>query len=175
MKEKSTPHQSEPSEQKKRGAPGLPVRIEAGVYKIYTALPSTPRKLVDMSLTENSDLSHNVKLFRDNYEAESKWKISVSAQGDLACILINQKIFRALEAKDGNVIASIIPASDAKPGHEWFFKSAGMEAGTDLFYMENKHTGNVMDVKESSTADNTDIIEFNYVGTINQKFMLVKV
>ncbi|WP_248746648.1 RICIN domain-containing protein [Pseudomonas sp. MWU12-2037] len=175
MKRKSTPHQSEPSEQKNRGAPGSPVRIEAGLYKIYTALPSTPRKLVEMSLTQNSDLSYNVELFRDNNEAQSKWQIHLSAQGDLECLLINSKIFRALEAKGGNVIASIIPASDSKPGHGWFFKSAGREGGIDLFYIENRHTGNVMDVKESNTADGADIIEFNYVGTTNQKFILEKI
>ncbi|NVZ64727.1 RICIN domain-containing protein [Pseudomonas gingeri] len=127
-----------------------------------------------MSLTENSDLSHNVKLFQDNNEDQSKWKISVSAQGDLACFLRNQKIFRALEAKDGDVIASITPASEAKPGHAWFFKSVGNEIGTELFYIENKHTGNVMTVKDSNTEDNTDIIELNYTGATNQKFMLVK-
>ncbi|MBV6751053.1 RICIN domain-containing protein [Pseudomonas chlororaphis] len=174
MKRKSTPHQSEPPEQKNRGAPGSPVKIEAGLYKIYTALPSTPRKLVDMSPTENSDRSHNVELFRDNNEAQSEWKVYINSQ-NLVCTFINSKIFLALEAKDGKVIASVIPASDSKPGHSWFFKSAGREGGIDLFYIENRHTGNVMDVKESNTADGADIIEFNYVGTTNQKFILEKV
>lgn len=32
-----------------------------------------------------------------------------------------------------------------------------------------------MDVKESNTADGADIIEFNYVGTTNQKFILEKI
>lgn len=175
MKDKSTTQQSNSSGQKPRGAPGAPVRIEPGIYKIYSALLSAPRKLVDMSLTQNSDLSYNVKLFRDNNEAESQWKISLSAQGDLKCLLLNQKFFRALQAENGNVVAAIIPASGGKEGLSWFFKDAGKDGSVDLFYLENTYTGNVMDVTDSNTADNTNIIEYNYVGTRNQKFMLVKV
>lgn len=174
MKDKSIIHQSNSSEQKTLGAPGSPVRIEPGIYKIYTALLSLPQKLVYMSLNQNSDLSHNVYLLHDNSETESQWKISLSAQGDLECFLLNQKIFRALQAKDGDVIAGIIPASSENPGLGWFMKDAGKETGIALFYLENRHTGNLATVKDNSTDDNTNIIESPFSGRTSQKFILVK-
>ncbi|MGY2202731.1 hypothetical protein [Pseudomonas gingeri] len=173
MKDKSTPHQSDSSEKKPRSTPGPVVRIEPGIYKIYTALPSSPPKLFQVSSVEDNEGSQNVHLSRDQDYPESKWKVSNTSE-ELSYVLLNQGYFRALEAKNGEIFASTIPASSSRPGHLWRFKYAGNEGGIDLFYLENKYTRNLACMQDHSTEDNTNIIECSYSGRMNQKFILVK-
>ncbi|NVZ64726.1 RICIN domain-containing protein [Pseudomonas gingeri] len=175
MKKKSIPQQGEPSKQDSPSAPGPAVRVEPGVYKIYTALLSLPQKLVSISPIENSDRSHNVYLFHDSYEDDSKWRFFPSPQHEFQYHLFNQGIPGILQAKDGNVLtAHPLQVSDGKSNVAWFFKDAGKETGIDLFYLENILTGNLATVKDHSTEDKTNIIESPYSGATSQKFILVK-
>ncbi|WP_191489500.1 RICIN domain-containing protein [Pseudomonas sp. FEN] len=175
MKSKTTSGENSPAEQTPRGAPGPAIVIERGIYKIYTLLSSIPPKLINMSPRENSDYSYDVRLLGGNEEPESKWQLSYSAV-DFSCLFSNEKMkARALEAVNGNVVAGPVPASNWRQSFQWFLKDAGRIGNFDYFYIENMHTGNVMEVRGSSTVDGTKIIDSPYGGTTNQKFRFIKV
>ncbi|MGY2202732.1 hypothetical protein [Pseudomonas gingeri] len=174
MKEKSTAQQGDPSKQNSPSAPGPVQKIEPGVYKIYTALLSLPQKLVSVSPIENSDRSHNVYLFHDTYEGDSKWEIFSTQHHEREYHISNQGIHAILRAHDGNVHTVPRPDIDGKSSIAWYFRDAGKETGIDLFYLENKLTRNFATVKDHSTEDRTNIIESPYFGATSQKFILVK-
>ncbi|NWE73489.1 RICIN domain-containing protein [Pseudomonas gingeri] len=169
MQDEHTPDDRENPEQAIQGAPGSPVKIQQGVYKIYTHLSGS--KLVSMSLSGNDPDSRNVRLYQDTSAAESTW--SISRLSNDAYLMRNGKMPQlAIRQVSGNNIYAEYEASPISfSAFYWFFKNAG----NGYMYIENRSYGHVMDVKGSNTADNTDIIGWPYTGTANQKFRLVKI
>lgn len=166
MKSKSTPSADKTPEQIK-GAPGPSIIIQPGLYKIYTFLSNY--KLVDMALNEDSQGRHNVKLYDDSDAPESTWHIKYSLNGEHW--IINGKYeTRVVTVYDGGVITSPLHGSMG-PEFYWLFK----DAGAGFVYIENKRYGTVMDVKGAQTANNTNILDYTYGGTANQKFRLWRI
>lgn len=149
------------------GAPGQPERIQDGSYKIYTALSET--KLVDMALAESNNGSRNVKLYADSNALESTWSFYYNTN-KAAYVIRNRKITNLELGRPtsdfDNVAAIAPPASD--PVHYWFLKSADQRH----YYLEHIRDGRLMEVKDSGTANNTNIILRPYSGATNQKFRL---
>jgi hypothetical protein len=166
QKNEISPREDETPEQTTKGAPGGAINIEEGTFKICTALNNF-YSVVDMSLAGDSNRRHNVKLYNDNWEPESKWAIVRAGGVPYGYLLINKKDETLVmgEATNNSVIAS---PSTGRPAQIWRFK----DAGGGLFYIENQYDFKVMDVKGSSTAMNTDIINYPYTGGVNQKFKL---
>ncbi|MCU1741279.1 MULTISPECIES: RICIN domain-containing protein [unclassified Pseudomonas] len=169
MKNEATPRDTTPPKKTPKDAPGAAIRIPDGVYKIYTSL--TNAHIIDMSLSGGIIDDHNVKLFHDNNEPESTWKISYISAHD-AHIINNGKLSQLMlkVIGDSGVYASYDTSSQSRAYH-WVFKSAG----TNVVYIESKASGDVLDVEDSNTADNTRILAGPYKGSANQKFKLVKI
>jgi len=169
MQDKTTSVDGEASEQTPKDAPGAAIKIPDGVYKIYTSLTNT--HVIDMSLSGGIIDDHSVKLFHDNNEPESTWKISYISAHD-AHIINNGKLSQLMlkVIGDSGVYASYDTSSQSRAYH-WVFKSAG----TNVVYIESKASGDVLDVEGSNTADNNRILAWPYKGSTNQKFKLVKI
>ncbi|AMB83805.1 hypothetical protein AWM79_00160 [Pseudomonas agarici] len=164
MEDETTPRDTEIPEQA-LGAPGGAERIDNGLYKIYTDLTSS--MLVDMALSADGNRAHNVKLYRDNPAPESTWEFHFDHIKQGYLIINGKNQSRVLEPSGDNVVAAPMTLDTRQ---FWTLK----KAGTQLFYIENKSNGKVLDVNGSNTAENTNIIAYTYGGTKNQKFKLVK-
>ncbi|NWB29866.1 RICIN domain-containing protein [Pseudomonas gingeri] len=177
MQDEIPPIEGETSEQTPKGAPGSAVRVPDGIYKIHTALSNGQSSLVDMYLNGSGSPSyrHGVKLYHNNNEPESTWRISYRNYFD-GYIIYNGKLdSRTLEAVGpSDLYASALLNTSpnlAPQTRQWIFKSAG---SPDNYYIECKLNGNVLDVRGSQIKDNTPIIHWPYHGTVNQRFILVK-
>lgn len=169
MQDKTTPANGKISEQTPKDAPGAAIKIPDGVYKIYTSLTNT--NVIDMSLSGGIIDDHNVKLFHDNNEPESTWRIAYTSAHDAYIIKngkLNQLMLKAVG--DSGVYASYDTTTQSRAYH-WIFKNAG----TNVVYIENRASGHVLDVEGSNTANNTRILAWPYKGSANQKFKLVKI
>jgi len=165
MKSKSIPNAKTPEQTK--GAPGSSLIIPPGVYRIYSFLSNY--KIVDMALSEDSRGRHNVKLYDDSDAPESTWHIKYSGNGDHT---ISNGLYQArlVQPYDGNVVAA--PSGGMGQEVYWIFKDAGSGG---FFYIQNKRYGTVMDVKGGQTGNNTNIIDYAYGGTENQRFRLWRI
>ncbi|WP_123342665.1 RICIN domain-containing protein [Pseudomonas brassicacearum] len=162
MKEEFSPNKNDIQEQAPSGAPGENVHFPYGLYKIYSALSGS--KLVDMALSGDSNLVHNVKLFHDNAEPESTWIIN-RASGDY--VIYNGKFQNLSLMVSGDNIVAMPENGLAK--FRWSFKKYNDE----FVYIQSG--SDVMDVRGGNTADNTNIILWPYHGAANQRFKIVKV
>ncbi|NWB85898.1 RICIN domain-containing protein [Pseudomonas gingeri] len=166
MKDEAIPRDATGPEKTAKGAPGGAVEIEEGIYKIYTNLNNT--SVVDMAVSGSDQRVHRIKLYHDNSSLESTWGLLRRPGGYYLLINQREKDLAAGEMKDDSVGASPITE---RPAQLWMFKSAG----PDLYYLENKYDGKVMDVAGSHTEDNSSIINYRHVGSKNQKFKLLKI
>ena len=166
MKDETTSSDGKTSEQTPKGAPGNNMEVPLGVYKIYSSL-SYPNWLVDMSLSGGNE--RNVKLFQDNNEPESRWEIYREYNNnEYSARNIKELRLDLTETSDGSVTAYHWVNHTQR--NRWSFR----DAGNGFVYVVG--AGEViMEVKQSITANNTDIITTDYAGTANQKFKLVRV
>lgn len=158
MKKESTSPEQTP-----KGAPEMLFQVTAGVYKIRTALNNS--SLVDMALTENSDRTHNVKLYHANDEPESTWQIHQAPNGKYR-IKNGKHAHLSLTTSDDWVIAK---SDNTTYPNMWTFKKADDE------FVFIEAGSKVMDVRGSSTKDNTPIIVWPNQESRNQKFKLIKI
>ncbi|NWA04715.1 RICIN domain-containing protein [Pseudomonas gingeri] len=176
MQDEIPPIEGETSEQTPKGAPGSAVRVPDGIYKIHTALSNGQSSLVDMYLNGSGSplYRHGIKLYHNNNERESTWHISYRDKYNSYLIYNGKVDNRMLEATDSSdLYASLILGSQniIPPNYQWIFKNAG---SPNNYYIECKSNGNVLDVRGSQTNDNSQIIHWPYHGTVNQRFILVK-
>jgi hypothetical protein len=167
MKNEATPRDDTAPEKISKGAPGGAKNIAEGIYKIYTLLNNT--SVVDMAVSGSNMNVHKIKLYHDNSSPESQWRILRRTLGYYLLINQREQDLAAGELTDNNVAAS---PSTERPAQRWMFKTAGPDL---VVYIENKFDGKVMDVEGSHKEDNSNIINYPYVGSDNQKFRLVKI
>ncbi|NWB85896.1 RICIN domain-containing protein [Pseudomonas gingeri] len=168
MKNETISGDGKTSEQTTKGAPGNNMKVPLGTYKIYSSL-SYPNWLVDMSLSGGNQ-ERNVKLFQDNNETESTW-IFFNEENDYTYTIRNgkERDLYLSSIKADSVVAYNYGNSLSK-SHRWSVR----DAGNGFVYIVSAGEL-VLDVKQSITANNTDIITSGYAGTANQKFKLVRI
>jgi len=161
------------TEASEQGAPGVNVSVPNAVYKIHSNLDNS--MIVDMSLTESSASTHNVKLYSNSSATESTWKFySIQVTRDLSMYLItngrnNLALGKSPYYEDEeNAIAS---RNDWRSSQLWLLK----DAGGGSVYLENQWASDVLDVRGGSTSNNTNIIVYPYGGSSNQRFKLAYV
>ncbi|MBV6751055.1 RICIN domain-containing protein [Pseudomonas chlororaphis] len=168
MQDKTTSSNGDVSAQTPKGPEGNNMHVPRGFYKIYSSL-SYPNWLVDMSLSGGDE--HNVKLFQDNDEPESRWEI-YGEDNIYKYSIRNARELRLLltHTSHGSVVA-YPEGPGISERYRWSFR----DAGNGFVYIVASNSGDaVLDVKGSYTANNADIITWEYAGTANQKFRLVK-
>lgn len=155
------------------GTPRVIVSVPNAVYKIHSGLSNS--MIVDMSLTESSAHTHNVKLYNNNSAAESTWKFySIQITRDLSVYLItngHNNLSLGMSTyydDDGNAIAS---TNNWRSSQLWLLH----DAGNGYVYLENQWNYGMLDVRGGGTSNNTNIIVYPYGGSANQKFKLAYV
>jgi alpha-L-fucosidase len=85
--------------------------------------------------------------------------------------LVNVKSGKLLQSPNGTQGAIVTQGTDSGADNQWWKLVPSTTSG--YYRLVNVHTGWCADVKDASTADNADIIQWPTTGSANQDWQLI--